>query len=128
MNGRLIVAVVTTLLEEGVIIFLLVWGLPKLGLALPLLVIIGIGLLWTGFAVLMYVSGSRALRKKPTGGLTDMVGSTGTVVKTLSPAGMVKISGELWAAKSMQGNVPIGEEVTVINQAGLTLFVRKSSG
>jgi len=125
MNGRLLIAVVTTILDEALVIFMLVWGLPKLGIKLPVTVLVAIGIVWTGFAVLLYVSGSKILRKKPLAGQTDMIGFQGRVVKDLSPAGMIKINGELWAARSAAGNIRKNEEVEVESQDGLTLIVRK---
>ena len=123
---RLIVAVVTTLLDEALILFLILWGLPRLGVDLPLYAMVIIGLLWTAFAVFLYISGTKALRRKPVTGLTDMTGSRGIVVKELRPEGMVKINGELWAARSIYGEtIPKGERIVVENQAGLKLTVRK---
>ena len=127
MNGRLIIAVVTTLLDEAAIIFLLVWGLPKLGISLPVAVLVLIGILWTVFAVVLYLSGIKILRQKPLAGQTDMTGSNGKVIRDLTPEGMVKISGELWTARSTTGNIHKDEKIEVTGQKGLTLIVKKAS-
>jgi membrane-bound serine protease (ClpP class) len=127
MNGRLIIAVVTTLLDEAVLVFLLVWGLSKLGISLPVAVLVLIGILWTVFAVVLYVSGTKVLREKPMVGQTDMTGSNGKVIKDLTPEGMVKISGELWSARSTTGNIHKDEKIEVTGQEGLTLVVKKAS-
>ena len=59
-------------------------------------------------------------------GLTDMTGARGIVVKELRPEGMVKINGELWAARSTDGEtIQKGERIVVENQVGLKLTVRK---
>lgn len=125
MTTRLIIAIVTTLLEEAAIAAIVLWGLPKLGVDLPIFVLVIIMVLWAAYAVFTYHLGSRALRRKPLAGLLDMVGSKGKVASRLDPEGLVKIKGELWQAKSDGGSIDSGEEVTVVGQEGLKLVVRK---
>ncbi len=50
---------------------------------------------------------------------------TAVVVKELKPEGTVKSRGELWSARSEDGNaIPEGQEVEVLRAEGLTLWVR----
>lgn len=126
MTARLIIAIVTTLLEEAAIAAIVLWLLPKFDIRLPLFVLIIIMLAWAGFAVFTYHMGTRALKKKPEAGLSDMVGSRGEVVKSLDPEGMVRIRGELWKAKSAGRKIKAGVEVTVVGREGLKLIVRKT--
>jgi len=128
MSGRLIIAVVSTLLEEAVIAVIVLWGLPKLGVNIPLAGLIALMVVWGAYAVFTYRSGSRALRKKPVDGLPTMVGSKGKVVSSLTPEGMVRIKGELWQATSAGDNIDAGEEVTVVEQNGLKLICKSSAG
>ena len=102
------------------------WGLPFLGLRLPLSVLIVVMAVLATYAVVSFQVGSRALRKKPVVGLTTMEGGSGKVVRPLNPEGMVMVEGELWEAKSVEGNIAKGEEVIVVGQDGLKLTVRKS--
>ena len=125
MSTRLIIAIVTTLMEEAAIAAAVLWGLPKLGVNLPIFVLVIIMVAWLAYAVFTYRMGSRALRRKPVAGLMDMVGSKGEVAKRLDPEGMVRIKGELWQAKSGGGDIDKGEEVTVVGQERLKLVVRK---
>lgn len=125
ITARLIIAIVTTLLEEAAIAVIVLWGLPKIDVNLPLFVLIIIMLTWLGFSVFTYLLGSRALRRKPVDGMPDMVGTRGKVVSRLDPEGMVKIKGELWRAKSAGKKIEAGEEVTVVGQKGLKLIVRR---
>ena len=127
MKGRLIIAIVSTTLEEAALAVGVLWGLPKLGIHIPLWVLIIVMVAWAAYTVTTYRIGSRALRKKPVDGLTAMVGSEGEVVSTLVPEGMVRIKGELWRAKSASGEIDTGEEVTVVGQDRLKLTVRKRS-
>ena len=129
MRGRLIIAIVSTTLEEAALAVGVLWGLPKLGIHIPLWVLIIVMVAWATYTVTTYRMGSRALRKKPVDGLTAMVGSEGEVVSPLVPEGMVRIKGELWQAKSASGRVDAGEEVTVVGQDRLSLIVcKRSSG
>ena len=127
MKGRLIIAIVSTTLEEAALAVGVLWGLPKLGIHIPLWVLIIVMVAWGTYTVITYRMGSRALRKKPVNGLTAMVGSEGKVVSPLGPEGMVRIKGELWKAKSAGGEMDTGEKVTVVGQDGLKLIVRKRS-
>ncbi|MBA7657611.1 hypothetical protein ES703_65550 [subsurface metagenome] len=127
MSGRLIIAIVSTTLEETALAAGVLWGLPRLGIHIPLWVLIIVMAAWCAYTVITYRMGSRALRRKPVHGLTAMLGSEGKVVSPLVPEGMVRIKGELWRAKSASGRMDTGEEVTVVGQDGLKLIVRKRS-
>ena len=128
-RGRLIIAIINTLLEQTAIVFIVFWLLPLLGIEMPLwgsiilLVFLMTG--WLLWSIIAYRKGSLALRREPLVGLPDMVGSKGEVVRTLTPEGMVKIRGELWAAQSVNGNVSSGVEVIVVEQERLKLVVRR---
>lgn len=55
-----------------------------------------------------------------------IIGSKGTAVGRLSPSGYVRINGELWRARGIEGDSAIekGETVTVRDLDGLTLVVK----
>lgn len=125
MKTRLIVAIITTLLDDVIILALLIWGLPRLGIKLPIPVFVVIGIILIILSILIYISGSKALRKKVPKGMTDMTGLTGTVISNLDPEGMIRIKGERWKAKTYGETIYCGEEVIVTGQSGLTLFVHK---
>ena len=127
MKGRLIIAIVSTLLEEAALAAGVLWGLPGLGIHIPLWGLIALMAAWSAYAVITYRMGSRALRRKLLDGATAMLGSEGKVVSPLVPEGMVRIKGELWRAKSASGRMDTGEEVTVVGQDRLKLIVRKRS-
>jgi membrane protein implicated in regulation of membrane protease activity len=126
-RGRLIIAIITTLLDDILILVLLYVGLPYFGIHLPVALIISIALLWIVIAVFLYLAGGKVLRKKPLVGFTDMLNSRGKVVRAIAPEGMVKIKGELWSAKSNGERIDKSEDVIVTGQDNLTLTVRKYS-
>ena len=125
VSARLIAAIVSTLLEEAVLVAIVLWGLPQLGIRIPLPGLIAMMAALAAFAVIFYSIGSRALRKKPIIGLPAMVGSQGKVVSPLARVGLVRIKGELWLAESGGKRIDVGAEVTVVGQDGLRLIVRK---
>ena len=124
MNTRLIIAVITTLVDEAIIIAIILWGLPRLGVHLPTWATVVIGLLFVVWSVTVFRIGSRILRKKPLPGLSDMSGTEGIVEKSLAPDGLVKIDGELWEARADTGNIRAGQDVIVVSQNHLKLVVR----
>ena len=124
---RLILAVLGTLLEEAAIVVLVLWGLPQLGIHIPLPGLIAVMAGLAVLAVFTFQLGTRVLRKKPVGGLSTMIGSDAKVVRPLAPEGMVRIKGELWEARSIYGEIDVGEAVNVVGQDGLKLIVRRSS-
>ena len=127
MSGRLIIAIISTMLEEAALAAGVLWGLPKLGIHIPLWALIIMMASWAAYTIITYRMGSRALRRKPIVGLLDMVSSRGKVVHSLVPEGLVRIKGELWKAKSASGKLDTGEDVIVVGQDGLKLTVRKSN-
>jgi membrane-bound ClpP family serine protease len=125
-RARLVFAILTTLGEEIALALFVLLGLPRLGVTIPLGGLIAMMAGLATYDVFAYRLGSRALRKKPLAGFTDMIGSKGTVVEPLVPRGTIKISGELWEAESTDYEIAAGEKVIVIGQQGLRLMVRKS--
>ena len=127
MTARLIWAIVSNLLEEAALVVIVLWGLPELGIHIPLAGLITLMVAWGAISVIVYRIGSRALGRKAVAGLPSMLGTKGKVVSPLAPKGVVRIKGELWEATSSGTNVDVGEEVVVVGQEGLKLIVDKNS-
>jgi len=125
MTVRLILAIISTLLEEAALVVIVLWGLPQLGIHIPLTGLITMMVIWAAVSIFIFKMGSRALKRKSVIGLLTMVGSRGKAVSPLVPVGFVRIKGELWEAKSADDKIGAGEEVTVVEQDGLKLIVRK---
>jgi len=53
----------------------------------------------------------------------SLVGVEGVAVTDLVPGGIVRVRGENWSATSMNGSVPAGNRVQVIEAAGVRLSV-----
>ena len=68
--------------------------------------------------------GIRAQLRKPVTGIEGIVGELGETVTPLSPAGQVRVHGELWNAVTAGEPLPAGRSITVEAVNGLTLTVR----
>jgi membrane-bound serine protease (ClpP class) len=127
ISARLILAIVSTLLEEAALVAVVFWALPQVGIYIPLAGLFAMMVAWGVFSVFTYRKGTLALQRKPVVGLPAMIGCRGKVISPLAPDGVVKIKNELWEAKSGGRKINPGVEVTVLGQDGLRLIVRKSS-
>jgi membrane-bound serine protease (ClpP class) len=125
MNTRLIIAIVTSLIDEVIIIAVVLWVLPRFDIHLPLWALVLLIIGFVIYAVGSYVIGARILNKKPLAGLTNMVDIEGSVTTSLAPRGFVKIKGELWKARAESGTLIPGTNIIVISQKGLELVVRR---
>ena len=125
-TARLIVAVVSTLIEEFAFYAVWRWLLPEFEIYLPLWVLVAVMVFWAVFAIGSFIFVTRVLRRRALVGLPTMVGMRGKVRSPISPEGQVMIKGELWTAKSIDGDMEAGEAVTVVGQDGLQLIVRRA--
>ena len=125
MSTRLVIAIFTTLVEEAVLVAVVLWGLPRLGINLHLGVLIALMAALAAYSIFTYRMGSRALKREPVVGLPDMVGAKGKTVSDLAPEGVVRIKGELWDAKAEGRRINAGTKVIVVGQEGLKLIVSR---
>ncbi len=123
MSARLIVAILSSLIEEAALVAIVLVGFPHLGVNIPIPGLVALMVGWGIISVTIYRAGSRALRKKPVTGREAMVGRRGKVVSSLEPEGVVKIGAELWRAKSAGARIEAGEEVIVLGSDGKKLVV-----
>ena len=125
-TARLILAIVSTLAVEFAFYVIWRWVLPEFDIQVPFWVLIAVMTFWAVFAVADFIFVTHILRRQTLVGLPTMEGSKGKVKSPLHPEGQVMIKGELWGAKSIDGDINIGEVVTVVGQDGLQLVVRRA--
>jgi membrane-bound ClpP family serine protease len=125
MNVRLIIAIVTSLIDEVIILAIILFVLPIFDIHIPWWGIVLIVIAFLVYAVGTFIIGTRILKKKPLPGLTDMTGTEGKVVSPLTPKGFVRIESELWEAKAEKDPLEKGADVVVVSQNGLKLVVRR---
>ena len=123
MSGQLIVAIVTTLIYELALIAVVLWGLPRLGIYIPMPGLVVLVLAWAAWSYLTYWLGKGAIGKTPAVGPEAMVGIICRTTTPLCPLGYVQAGIELWRAYSISGDVDAGVEVVTVGMKGLTLFV-----
>ncbi len=80
-----------------------------------------------GLVIVGLSFGMRALYRKPTTGVSGMVGEIAVARTPLAPEGQVLVLGELWRAIAQNGPVAVGEKVEVVGVNGLTLTVVKAA-
>lgn len=124
-TARLVLAIISTTLEEGAIYVIWRWLLPEFDINLPFPVLVGIMVAWTCFSVSLFIFTTRTLRKQVPVGLPSMIGTRGKVVSSLSPEGLVRIKSELWVATSARDDINKDDEVEVVEEDGLKLVVQK---
>ena len=117
-------------IDELVVLAFLIWGLPTLGIHLPLGAIIGITAGLVTKSAVTYRLAKPALIRKPRAGFDDMTGTRGKVLEPIDPEGLIIVDGEVWKARyndgSSSGDQQVGSEAIVVKREGLTLIVRNS--
>ena len=104
------------------LVFVILWFFD---VRISLTVIIAIGLVLGTFIFIVHRAIVPSLRRRKTTGAEGMVGLTGEVTQALTPKGVIKIGGEYWKARSVEGEIDVDEEVEVTAIKGLELEVRR---
>lgn len=118
--------VLASLLDDAAVLVLIFLGLwffhvpitwPVVALALLL---IGV------FTFIMHRAVIPSLRRRRVTGAEGMIGLVGRVArKPLAPEGIIKVKGEYWQAKSVDGDIGVGEDVEILSIDGLKLEVKR---
>jgi len=124
MKSKLIWALLISVIYGITGTAVILWGLPGLGIQLPLYWLIIVFLALAVFSVVSFKVRHQIFLKEPIAGLSSMVGTTGRVITRLTPNGMVKIKGELWEASAAE-EIASGERVIVVAHDDLKLTVRR---
>lgn len=116
--------IVTTVIEEVLIVVFLAVVLPAIGVSVPLYIIAIAAAAWAGWSYLTYRIGLRAVQKAPATGAEALIGARCRTLVPLAPVGYVKVRNEQWQAHSIAGEIESGIEVVIIEVKGLTLMVK----
>jgi membrane-bound serine protease (ClpP class) len=101
---------------------LMLYDEPEAGFRVSWLVILPTVAVTAGIFLFALTAGVRALARRPQLGAEALVGATGTAYEALTPAGQIKLNGEIWRAVADRP-VPDGAPVRVVGVEGLTLRV-----
>ena len=118
-------SIISTLIEEVIIIAFILWILPLFDVHIPVWGTIIILVVFTGFSYLMYRVGHPTISYQYASAPENIIGSIGVVENDVDPEGYVKVQGELWRAVVDEGKLIKGDEVIVTGIDGLKLTVRR---
>jgi len=127
-KGFAVYTILSTLGEEAALIALVLWGLPLIGINIPIWALAVMMAALAAYSSIVYWLCQRTLRKKVLVGLEALIGTNGKTKCPLIPKGYVQIKGELWKAVSADTYMDKDEEVIVIGLNKLTLLVTSLHG
>lgn len=80
-------------------------------------------ILTAGFFFFAILLSAKAQKSQPTTGKEGMIGEVGEVIQTLSPQGRIKVHGEIWTARTLTGEIPVGAKAIVKKVDKMLLIV-----
>ena len=90
--------------------------------------IISVGVVVSGFSIIVVRAVYKAHRAQPVTGKAGMIGETGVSSSILAPEGQIKVYGEIWNAESVDGSrINKNKKVRIESIEGLTLKVKEIS-
>jgi membrane-bound ClpP family serine protease len=114
--------------DEIVVLVFLLWGLPALGVRLPIGAVVAITAGLVARSVITYRLAKPVLVEKPRAGFDNMRGLHGKVLEPVDQEGLVIVQGEVWKARCADENlaesIQVGMEIVVTDRKGLILYVR----
>jgi len=116
--------VLILLLDEAaavVLVFLVLWFFQ---IRIPLWVAIVIALLLGTCVFITHKVIIPSFHMKQVTGSEGMIGLEGEVIESLTPHGVVRVEGEYWKAKSVDDDIPAGENVEILGLNKLVLEVK----
>jgi membrane protein implicated in regulation of membrane protease activity len=119
-----IYAAIGTILEEGALVVIVLWGLPRLNIHTPIWGLAILMVLLLMYSFFTYRTGRATLLMKPMVAPEAIIDSEGIVATPLDPNGYVKVKGELWKARS-ESKLKVGDEIVVIGIEGIKLMVAR---
>ncbi len=117
--------ILVSLIDDIIILAVVIGVLWYFKVKLPIWAMIFIGLALGAFIFVRTWAVLPSLRRKKVTGAEGMIGMVGEVVTSLKPNGVIRVGGEYWKAKSLDGEIESGEEVEVQGIYRLNLEVRR---
>ncbi len=126
MEARSLMKLLALMADELAVLILSLLLLPAVGVEVPLtpLLVLVLMLLIKDILIAPYVLGGGA-EKRPRVGPESLLGRKAVVVEDLTPNGLVRLDGEVWSAKCVNGTALRGEEVVVIGVSGAKVLVKR---
>ena len=117
--------VLVSLIDDVIIIAVVILALWFFKVDLPLWAMILIGLVIAAYIYIRTWAVIPSLRRGKVTGAEGMIGLVGEVVESLTPGLVIKVCGEYWQAKCLDGDMETGEEVEVVGIDRLKLEVKR---
>ena len=105
-----------------VLVFVILWAFD---VEIPVYLLVIIGLLAGTFVFIVHRAIVPSLRRRKVTGKEGMIGLSGEVTQALTPQGVIKVNDEYWKAKSVGGDISVGEEVEIVGIDGLKVEVER---
>lgn len=119
--------VLVSLIDDIIILALVGLAVWYFKVKLPLWAWIAIGLALGAFVFVRTWAVLPSLRRKKVTGSEGMIGLTGEVVKSLNTGMIIRVNGEYWQAKCLNGDIEIGDEVEIVRMDRLKLEVKRKA-
>jgi membrane-bound serine protease (ClpP class) len=117
--------VLASFLDDAAILALIFLGLWFFHVKITWPIILIIALVMVSFVFIMHKAVIPSLRRRRVTGAEGMIGMAGKVTEPCRPKGRVKIKDEYWQARSVEGDLDIGENIVVVGIDRLVLEVRR---
>ena len=117
--------VLVSLIDDVIILAVVFGALWYFKVKLPLWAMIAIGLALGSFIFVRTWAVLPSMRRKKVTGSEGMIGLVGEVVELKTRGLVVRVSGEYWQAKCLEGDIEAGEEVEIVGIERLKLEVRR---
>ena len=124
-SARTPLTILVLLLDEIILAAIILFVLWRLGIHLPLWVVITLVVTLGVIFLILYKLIAPVLKREQVTGGEGMIGIKGEVVTPLTPEGVIKVRGELWKAYSTDTSISADETVIVVKLEGLKLLVRR---
>jgi membrane-bound ClpP family serine protease len=117
--------VLVLLLDEAVVVAVVLVALWFFGVDIPLWLSVTLGVVLGAVVIVIHKLVIPSFHRRQATGRESMVGLQGEVVEPLTPEGTVKVKGEFWKARSIEGNITYGEHVKIRSVNHLMVEVRR---
>ena len=105
-----------------VLVFVILWALD---VEIPVYLMVIIGLVAGTFIFFVHRAIVPSLQRRKVTGKEGMIGQIGEVTQACTPRGIIKVKDEYWSAKSLSGDLLVGEEVEIVSIDGLKVEVER---